>query len=253
MWRAVASAEALQWDILRAAQLATKMAGYGMDGLEPLLAFLADPKADPDAKTLAVISFDSVLSAPHLMETLMPALGQRLIALTAENYEETTRACATQLVGELVMTEATQRSSELLTDDSIRVRFTATYILARGGDAQALDRVPELWANQGLAQAARTSLVLALPQDGRPDLMPIFRAAAADAKLSVQARLHAVDSLGRHGQPEDQVLLETVAKDDTSPEVRELATQGAQAIASRGSETDGQVPKGDAGALRPTE
>ena len=213
-WLSLAQAGPEAWDAPQAAEIAAKMAAAGPNGLEPLLALLEDPAAKSPVQVCAYISLTGLAGQyPEWFAGIVP----RLLTLTQPNQSRTARGCATQLLGEIDTPEAQDRLRQLLSDDSLHVRFTAVYNLLLKGDPEAIQVAALMWKDPALNAHQRTSLVLGIPATHAPELSGICVEAVKDKELAWDVRGRAIEILGRAGGPEALPVLEECAQDPDTP------------------------------------
>jgi len=106
--------------------------------------------------------------------------------------------------------------ARLLGDPALELRGQAAISLSHLGDARGVEVLHEL-----VDPASYASVQSAQPKK------------FASERLVESTRLHAVAALGRLGRAQDRALLEAVAKDDASLQVREAAMRALQSSSAR--------------------
>ena len=224
LWRELPKAGADSLDAVTATYIAQQLAASGPEGLKPLLDVLEDPEGDPVAKVLVVISL-----TPHLR----PELAPRLLGMTAEGNETTSRACATHLLGLMNLPEVTARMRELLQDQERRVRLSAAIVMIMRQDPEVLARVAEFWNDPEVTPQERLQIVLSLPDSSLQQYLTLFAEAVVDAGMDAAGRRHALTVLGRLGDASVLPALQTCAEKDPEESLRLLAQQAIEAVQSR--------------------
>ncbi len=174
------------------------------EAFERLSVFLeASNEADPDGQLrVSALMGLSWLEDPRAAGAVIPLLH------SPEPFLRQTAAAVLQnLPGDATVAALVG----LLDDSALELRGQAAISLSHLGDARGAAVLAEL-----VDPASYTTAQAADPQK------------FASARLVETTRLHAVAALGRLRRAEDRPLLEAVAKDDASPQVREAAMRALQ-------------------------
>ncbi len=224
-WHALASAENGDLDIEAAHQIAGQLSRT-VGGLDPLFDVMANPESDPLTKVLVVIS-----TTPFITEAHAPML----IELTDAAHEQTTRSCATNLLGQLDdHAPAAARLHELKDQEAnYTVRLAAILSLMKQRDAEALEMAPEIWEHPDTTDEQRTQIVYLMPNSRVYDFFDLFKDAAVNPNIEFSARMRAVSVVAQADDPSALPILEQVAREDSSEDIRRLATRGRIAMAER--------------------
>lgn len=237
-WKSIPKAGYQGMQTKRAEAISAELAKSGMAGLSPILDVLGDAKGDPVSKVLAVMCLTPYLS---------PEFAPRLLEMTREDQETTTRVCATHLLSFLTPPEVQQRIKELVNDKERRVKMEASLALMMNNDADVLKHVAELWKNPETTASERSQMMLVFPEQHAPEYMDLIKEAAKDENLEIPARTKAVSILGRIGDASVLDVLTTCAEKDPYPNMRSLAQNAVEAIKART-----QAPGADAAPAAPT-
>lgn len=194
--------------------------------------------AEPTSRRLAIAQLSALYGDPAAFDRLS-------IFLDASNEQDADgqlRVSALMGLSWLADERAAARIIPLLDSQEAFLRQTAAAVLQNlPGDAtkEALGR---LLSDPALELRGQAAISLSHLGDARgaPVLRELVEPASyaavqsaepgkfASARLVESTRLHAVAALGRLNRPEDRPLLESVAKDDASPQVREAAMRALQ-------------------------
>ncbi len=223
-WKELSKAGFQGLNARRGQEITAELAKSGTAGLSPILDALGDPQGDPVAKVLAVMCLTQYIS---------PDMAPRLLEMTREGQETTSRACAAHLLGFVQTPEAKQRMKELALDKERRVMMEASLALLMNGDPDTLKRVPELWNDKETTERERTQLINVLPEAHARECLDIVKAAAQNADLEMPARIKAVTILGRIGDASVLDALNACAEKDPFPEIKSLAANAAEAVKAR--------------------
>ena len=213
-------------EIDRTSEIAGKLAELGWAAFGPLLDLVADPQSEPTIKVLAALS---------IRENLTVEMVPRIIQMTEEENEPTTRACAAELLGFIPEESAKKRLGQLKNDKERRVRFLAYRGLVNQDvqDTQAREDLQELWRQPDATPEERGHIVLALINGPVFDSVWLLKEAVLDQEIAVQARLPAVRMLGRLGDEGCLDALTSCLEKDPNEEVRAAAENGIAAIKER--------------------
>lgn len=213
--------------------VAGKLAGQDRALLNPLLDVLADAGSTPLMKILAGFS---------LRPGLNPQMTPRLIELTKQDKEGTTRSCAVELLAAVQGQEVTDVLLQLKDDSERRVKFQAIRALAlRDGkyrkDLFDLYKAPDTSASEkGSIVAAFCTGVVS------PDCLWLMEEAAADQALDEVARVMAVDALGAVGVQAELPKLIQLAQTATTPNLKSAADKAVQKVQARISQAGATAP-----------
>ncbi|HNR30190.1 MAG TPA: HEAT repeat domain-containing protein [Candidatus Hydrogenedentes bacterium] len=231
-WLALADAPVDRIDFSAAVMLGEQLAAA--DRMDLVLDALGSPEANPKVKVLAVVT---------LTPLVRPEMESRLAELTAAANEATTRACAVKLLGFIDSDTARARLRELMGDAEHRTRVTATLMLARARDAEALDALPALWADPETGTSERIELVWSLPDEASERFAPIYKEAALDLELDPEVRIRAVTALGKIGDADAAEILDRCSVDDPVPAMREMARAALAALHARTASSEENAPE----------
>ena len=212
--------------IAETSEVAGKLAGLGWAALAPLLDLMADPQSDPATKVLATLS---------IRENLTVEMVPRIIQMTQEGNEATTRACATDVLGFVREESAQRRLAELKNDKERRVRFLAYrgLVIQDVENMQAREDLQELWRQPDATPEERGHIVLALINGPVLDSTWLLKEAVLDQEIAVQARLLAVRMLGRVGDEGCIEALTACLEKDPDEGVRAAAENAIASIKER--------------------
>jgi len=205
--------------IAETSEVAGKLAGLGWAAFGPLMDVMADPQSDPATKVLASLSIRE-----HLTVEMIP----RIIEMTQEGNDATTRACATDVLGFMREESAQKRLAELRDAPDRRVRFLAYrgLVFQDVQNAQAREDLQKLWRQPDATPEERGHIVLALINGPALDSVWLLKEAVQDQKIAAQARLLAVRMLGRVGDKDCIEALTSCLEKEPNEEVR-AATENA--------------------------
>jgi HEAT repeat protein len=241
-WHDLAAAPFEEMDEQSAQIIATKLAAKP-GGKEALLAVLADPASTPQAKILAMISLQPVLT---------PDMEPRLAELTQPTQDPTTRATALQLLGAFDSDFARKRISDLLDDDAHTIRVTALALLLEAGRFDVLDRVDDLLADPATTNQDRARLISVLPATYYQTNPEVFFEALKNEALPPPVRAQAAGVLAFAGDDAAVAALRDAAENDPDETVRELAEAGLAMIAREAGTPelgqDAETPDADSDA-----
>jgi len=194
-------------------------------GLDRLLDVLGSDEDDPFSKLLALMCLQG-----YLDEDMEP----RLIAFTDPEREQTTRTCATNLLGQLATPAALERLRELLDDDNSRVANAAYLVLLLQRDETALAQVKEFWDASDTGDNDREQFILVLPHEIAAEHLGILREAATNWEITPAARYRAIEFIVQFGNSADDLrALESAAAQSPEDPLRDSAQSGLAALKSR--------------------
>lgn len=186
-WHQLAQVDYATMDYDRAMIIANELALQGPNGLNPLFEVLENPDETPVAKMLAVVS----LSA-HITDSHIP----RLLTLTDSKYDQATRGCATNLLGNSLSPESFSKVQELTQDPDNHVSKVAALVMLRKGFVDIMPKILELWDNPDTLARDRDEILLGMPPALAIANMRLFTAAVCNQQLSTAARSRAIQLLG---------------------------------------------------------
>ena len=207
-------------------EVAGKLAGLGWAGFGPLLDLMADPQSAPTTKVLAALS---------IRENLTAEMVPRIIRMTQEENEATTRACATDVLGFIREESAQKRLGELKNDPERRVRFLAYrgLVIQEVENVQAREDLQELWRQPDATPEERGHIVLALINGPVFDSVWLLKEAVLVEEIAAEARVLAVRMLGRVGDEGCLDALTACLEKDPNEEVRSAAENAIASIKER--------------------
>jgi len=212
-------------DFYTATVITERLAALGPNGLDPLFDVLGADDESPLTKLLALMC---------LQGHLEPEMEDRLVAFTAPEREQTTRTCATHLLGQLGTESALAHLQTLLDDENERVAHSAYLVLLQKRDAEALARADEFWASPTTMDSDREQFILILPAEAAPKHLSILRNGVTNFELAAAARLRAVELLAQMGETaEDLHALREAARITPEEALRVLAESAAAALSAR--------------------
>jgi len=226
-WKEAASAlgsENMDWSACGA--IVKNLRQFGPEALLPLVDVLADKDQTPHAK---------VAATNCLADFVHPVMIEPLKAMIEPGLDQTTRACATHLLGHLLDPTLEPVLRKLSTDPEQRVRFAALLGLLRRGDPAARQELGASLDDPETAVAEREEIGRVLVMDARRERenVPLLMKTVQDFELDASVRRMAVGALGRADDPTAIAALEVTAKQDPDELVREIAANAAEAIRAR--------------------
>jgi hypothetical protein len=219
--------------------LTQEMAKGGPDGLKPLFDVLTDASGDPVAKVLATISLAGFVN-------LSPDFGPRLLDIAKNNTDETSRACAVNLLGFVNARDTDAWLKELAGSDVRRVRVEALLALIMRNDREALGKVAALWNDAETSEQVRSQLLNVLPEGRAGEFLDILTDALAHPKIDNGPRLRAVMLLARAAGSNEIPALQQCADKDASLQMRAMAVDAIKTIQQRLAGGKKPVPASDA-------
>jgi HEAT repeat protein len=214
----------------RPAMIAFELISISPEAIGKLVAVLEDPSEDPRAKVLAYTSLMPLLEA----DTDGSLIINRVLALTEPEIEPTSRACALQLLAQVMQPAWEPMFARNLDDPDSRVRLSAASGLAALGGKDAHDRLSAILNDpEGLdkeREQAAVDLLKAPGMDDLPDMMVILK----DAGMPLELRVNAAAALGSLGSPDILGELEIIATTpgEAAP-VQEMVRSARMAIIER--------------------
>lgn len=202
---------------------ALKLSEFGEEALFPLLDVIGDPNVEPYTKVLAVNCIKQLVNKSML---------DKLVPLTQSGLDETTRGCATLLLGQLRNPKAVPRLRELAADPEPRVRFSAVRGLALYGDADGRKELMKIWDAPETSTSEREEIARIFVDDVDHDKMnvPILSKILLSPELDTRFHQSAVAAMGRGLMPDSLPALREAAEKDPDPNVREIAASAANAV-----------------------
>ncbi len=190
----------------------------------PLLGVLEDKDAAPMVKVLATINLKTILD-PGIVDTL--------IGLLTPEHDNTTRACAADLLGLYKGKVVDDALKSIVNDEDRRIRFLALRGLAIREPQHRKD-LHQWWAQPDATVEERYRIVETLGNGPISDSVPLFLDAASRQELPEGIRMMAIDMAGRAGSDACTEPLNKIAEADASEEVRKAAAAAVAAIKERG-------------------
>lgn len=203
-----------------------ELAEFGPDALIPMLDIVADDSYSPAAR---------VVTADRLKYHAHPRMVPRLKELATGEFDNTTRACATFLLGLIPTEETTALLRELEQSDEPRIRFSAILGLANAGDEDALAQLREKYAEQDLDVEYRRELVNFFAFKGKEEDVEILSNAVLREELTVFQRALVAASLADIGDPAAIPALEKL-KNHENEALRNIAGDAIKAIEAQNEE-----------------
>lgn len=202
---------------------ALKLSEFGEEALFPLLDVIGDPNEDPYIKVLAVNCVKQLVNKAML---------DRLLALTEDGVDNTTRGCGTLLLGQLREPQGLTRLRELAADPEPRVRFSAVRGLALCGDGKGRQEFMKMWDEPGITLLEREEIARVFVNDVDHDKanVAILSKILLSQEMDSRFRQLAVAAMGRGSMPDAVPALREAAANDLDPNVREIAESAAKAI-----------------------
>lgn len=210
-------------NITEGVALAHEIAKGGPAALAPLYDVMADKSSSPFAKALAAMS---LMASPDASQTT------RVIAMTAQGNDVTTRVCATSLLGATLSAESDAALNALKTDPERQVRFQALRGLATHSP-EGRKAFADLFRQPDATPMEKGEIVSVLSAGSASDSIYFFHDALKDMTVDESVRAAAAEVLGRLGnQPSIAPLMESVEK-DPSQKVQQAAKLALVDINSR--------------------
>lgn len=205
------------------APLVEELAVQGEAGLLPLLDVIASRDETPQAKVLALIAL-----TPHIRN--FPRLSIRVVEITAAEYETTSRACATDMLGLFDLPETNERLHQLLSDSESRVKVAALIVLMRREDPQALALIAETIQDDETSTEQKGDIALMMPASVVGQHLNLFVEVLLNPEMPLQIRRRAVNVLGDSGEESVVATLKQSADTDVDEVIRVMGSAAVAAI-----------------------
>jgi HEAT repeat protein len=189
----------------------------------PLLGVLADKASAPVVKVLATLSLQTILD---------PTTIDSLIEMLKPEYDNTTRACVTDLLGVYKGASVDEALKAVANDPDRRVRFLALRGLAIR-DPEKRKELHQWWSQADATADERSRIVETLTSGLISDSVWLFMDAAGRKDLPEGIRVTAIDMAGRAGSETCIEQLSKYAETDSSEAVRAAAATAVAAIKER--------------------
>lgn len=206
-----------------ATKLANEIAVRDPRALLSLLDLVEDEESAPHVKVLATLSLAPVMG---------PYVSDRLIEMTKPGKDGTTRACATSLLRQIPTEDVTAALKQLKNDSEPRVKLYAQLGLATRS-VEERNNLYEMWKKGELSVQEKGTVIDVLAGSPAVKDIPLFQETAADKEFHEQARVLAVEALGKVGAEEQIDVLKNYAKDDPSNKVQIAAKAALDGLNAR--------------------
>ena len=223
-WYAISEGVLEEMNFEQAMNLARQLAEQGVEKLEPIFAVLESSDRSPSAKVLAVISLSPFINESHF---------DRLLVMTKEDRDATTRGCAINLLALITTPAAEARIKELLNDPDTHVSKESALVLLRRDDSAAVEKEVSLWKDPATENKDRNEIVLAFPTARAKDNLFIYEDSICNTDIDFLARSHAINILGMLGNENSIAKLDACIASEQFPRVRELLESAKKAIEGR--------------------
>lgn len=223
-WYAISEGVLEEMNFEQAMNLARQLAEQGVEKLEPIFAVLESSDRSPSAKVLAVISLSPFINESHF---------DRLLVMTKEDRDATTRGCAINLLALITTPAAEARIKELLNDPDTHVSKESALVLLRRDDSAAVEKAVSLWKDPATENKDRNEIVLAFPTARAKDNLFIYEDSICNTDIDFLARSHAINILGMLGNENSIAKLDACIASEQFPRVRELLESAKKAIEGR--------------------
>ena len=223
-WYAISVGVLEEMNFEQAMNLARQLAEQGVEKLEPIFAVLESSDRSPSAKVLAVISLSPFINESHF---------DRLLVMTKEDRDATTRGCAINLLALITTPAAEARIKELLNDPDTHVSKESALVLLRRDDSAAVEKAVSLWKDPATENKDRNEIVLAFPTARAKDNLFIYEDSICNTDIDFLARSHAINILGMLGNENSIAKLDACIASEQFPRVRELLESAKKAIEGR--------------------
>ncbi len=210
-------------NITEGVALAREIAKGGPGSLSPLYDVMADKSSSPFAKALAAMS---LMTSPDASQAT------RVVALTAQGNDLTTRVCATSLLGAILSAESDAALNALKTDPERQVRFQAIRGLATRSP-EGLKAFADLYRKPDTTPMEKGDIVSVLSAQYASDSIDILHDALKDTTIDESIRAIAAEALGRSGNQPSIAPLTECAEKDPSQKVQQAAKLALVEINSR--------------------
>lgn len=214
----------LQSTAAPALEIARQLAAISPDALLPLVDVMGDPASGPYVSVLAVQCI-----APHITPSYVEGLGP----LLDPSHDQTVRACAATLLGEIDDARVETLLRKVLKDPERRVSFSAQVGLARWGDEVIRQELRDWYAVptssiDEMDQVVR--LLLESPQTGD---LPVLGAAILSDVMLPPLKMEIALGLGRIGDGSVLDALREAQEKSSDEGFRRVAESAIAAIEER--------------------
>ena len=174
----------------------------------------------------------------HIQDKDVP----RLIALTDSKYDQSTRGCATHLLGCTLSPDAFFKVYELIKDADAHVSKIASMVMLRKGIAEVLPQILNIWDNPETLNRDREEIVLGMPPAIAINNLRIFKESVCNKGISNEARSWAIKLLGDVSTGEALPDMKTCLEKETEGSIREALEAAIALIEKRQKEGISVMP-----------
>ena len=232
-WHELAKAEYENMDFDRAAIIAAELALQGPNSLEPLFKVVEDPDATAIAKMLATASLAAHVTNDHV---------ERLIALTDSTRDQSTRGCATHLLGNCLAPEAFFKVNDLTEDPDSHVSKIAAMVMLRKGNEAVLPKIIEIWDNPDTLDRDRAEIVRGIGPLAAIKHTRILTESICNAGMDTTARSRAIQLLGDMGSADVLPTMKSCLEKEEDTALHDLLDAAIALIEKRDEEGISAVP-----------
>jgi HEAT repeat protein len=208
----------------RCRQIALEISQINMEKLAPIFEVIADADTDIEEKVLAVATVDCVTG---------PVTVPWLTSLLTPESSADTRACAVQLLALSNDPSVLETLRECTEDDDRRVRLAALVGLMGQGDAEAREKLSEMFRAGGIGQNERNRILVSIAADPREADLAVLLEAIEDDAFPEGLRVQAIGAVGRVGNATSIEVLERIVSEESNETLRDVARDAVEAIAAR--------------------